>query len=258
MKLILTGVTGVGGLAIYRAALADPTITNITLLSRRTIPDWAQLPPNAATKTSLILHRDFLAYPPDLARQLAEHDACIWALGKSAIGMNEKDYTTLTYEYPTAFVRALRDAGVGERRTAGDPFRFVYLSGEQADTTGQARQMWARVKGRAENELTGLCDAATNMKAHIYRPGYFAPLPEDRKYQRSWSIGMLDRVMTPLMSTLTPSLVSPIQDLARFVVEVAKGRWPEKTLFRNADMLKLIKEVPKEPTSSVPAAREDL
>ncbi|KAI0945578.1 hypothetical protein AcW1_001769 [Taiwanofungus camphoratus] len=246
MKVLLTGVTGVAGLAIYRAALADRTITHITVLTRRPIPSWAVLPADAAAKTEVVLHSDFLTYPPDLARRLAAHDACIWALGRSSVGMNEKEYTELTHGYVMAAIRAFNEGGVGEGRTEESPFRFVLISGEGTDTTGKSSQMWARVKGRAENDLTEFCNTAHNVKAHIYRAAYFFPskkYPEDRKNQRSTSANVADCVMSPVLSTLTPSLVSPIDDLARFAVELAKGRWPDQVLFRNSEMRGLIKQL---------------
>lgn len=165
MRLIITGATGAGelessnglppsltshttlaGLNVYRAALADTAITSITLLLRREMPSWAVLPSNAAEKTTTIIHTDFTVYSPDVAERLAQHDACIWALGVSASGVKEEDYTKITYEYPMAMVKALRDAGVGKDRLAEKPFRFVYFSGEMADPTEKSGQMWARVK----------------------------------------------------------------------------------------------------------------
>ena len=173
MKLLLTGVTGVGmylpsnyirstpltqslffictvrhaaGLAVYRRAIEDPDVTHITLLTRRAVPEWAVLPPNATLKTTTIIHSDFTTYPPELAARLAENDACVWALGRSSMGMSEEEYTTTTYTSVMNAARALRDAGVGEGRPADKPFRFVYISGEHADPEGKSRQMWARVK----------------------------------------------------------------------------------------------------------------
>lgn len=84
----------------------------------------------------------------------------------------------------------------------------------------------------------------TNLKAHVYRPGYFFPskdYPEDRLNQRGVERA-LDIVATPLFK-YTP-WYSPIEDFGRFAVEVVKGRWPEQELFRNTDMRKLVKEVP--------------
>lgn len=171
MRLILTGVTGVGayfrqplcstrayeyclaGLAAYRAALVDPAIDGITLLTRRPVPSWAKLPPQAVAKTTTILHQDFKTYPADLAQQLAEHDGLVWALGKSSVGMSEEQYTELTYNYTMSAARALKEAGAGSEEK---PFRFVYVSGEHADPTGESRQAWARVKVRIYCSSTAL------------------------------------------------------------------------------------------------------
>ena len=244
------------GLAIYRAALTDPAVQQVTLLTRRAVPAWAQLPPNATEKTETIIHTDFKTYPPDLARRLAEHDALIWALGRSAVGMSEEDYTELTYEYTLSAARALKEAGAG---TAEKPFRFVFISGEGADPTGKSGQMWARVKvcsiraegsmdsstnadgchvqGRVERELPELFKG-TNMTAHIYRPAYFSPskkYPEDRLHQRSALFRMADNIMGPAFKTLTPSFYSPVEDLGRFAVEVAKGRWDGSAVLKALD-----------------------
>ncbi|KAI8986625.1 hypothetical protein BD414DRAFT_486601 [Trametes punicea] len=242
MHIILTGATGVAGLAIYRAALADSTVQKVTLLTRRPMPSWAKLPSNAEEKTETVIHQDFQSYPPDLARRLAAHDGLVWALGKSAVGLSEEEYTEITYGYTMACARALKDAGAGSK---DHPFRFVYISGELADPTGKARQMWARVKGRVERELPQLFQG-TNIKAHIVRPGYFFPSkkhPEDRLNQRSALMRALDVIQTPLYSTFVPSVYTPIEDLARFTVELAKGRWPDQELSRNTDMRRLVKQL---------------
>ncbi|KAH9849052.1 hypothetical protein C2E23DRAFT_870931 [Lenzites betulinus] len=255
MRLIITGVTGVAGLAAYRAAVVDSAVDGITLLTRRPVPTWAKLPPQAAQKTTTILHQDFKTYPPDLARQLAENDALVWALGKSSMGMSEEQYNELTYEYTMAAARALKDAGAGSPER---PFRFVFVSGEHADPTGESRQAWARIKGRVEKELPELFEG-TNLKVHVYRPGYFFPsknYPEDRKNQRSLTLRVLDTVLAPVLATLVPASNTPVADLGRFVVELAKGRWPDRMLFRNTDMQTLIKELP---TSAAGApAKEEL
>lgn len=112
------------------------------------MPSWAVLPPNASAKTDFVIQPDFHTYTSELARKLATHDACVWALGKSAAGISEKDYTELTLDYPLALLKALKEGGVGEGRQADKPFRFVYISGELADPKMKSSQMWARVKVR--------------------------------------------------------------------------------------------------------------
>jgi len=246
MKLLLTGATGVAGLAVYRAAVADSAVTHITILSRRPIPSWAVLPPDAPEKTTVIIHNDFLVYPPDLAKRLAANDACVWALGKTAVGMGEKEYTEMTYGYPMAALRALKEAGVGEGRAEDSPFRFVYISGEQADPTGKSSQMWARVKGKAEVDITEFCKTTPGMAAHVLRPGYFFPspaYPEDRKHQRSTTAYLLDYAMTPLFKALAPSLLAPTEEIGLFATALAKGRFPGQELYRNKVMRQLVKEL---------------
>ncbi|KAI9062181.1 hypothetical protein FKP32DRAFT_1593757 [Trametes sanguinea] len=243
MRLIITGATGVAGLAIYRAALVDPSVQKVTLLTRRPVPSWAKLPENAQAKTETIIHQDFKSYPPDLARRLAEHDALIWALGKSSVGMTEEEYTELTHTYTMAAAQALKDAGAGSQ---GRPFRFVFISGNSADPTGKSSQMWARVKGRVERELPELFQG-TNMITHVLRPGYFFPskqYPEDRRNQRGALLSAVDTLLSPIFSKFTPSLYSPVEELGPFAVEVAKGRWPNQQVFSNADMRRLMKDLP--------------
>lgn len=249
----------VAGLAAYRAAAVDPTIDGVTLLTRRPVPSWVKLPPQAAVKTNTVLHQDFKTYPADLARQLAEHEGLVWALGKSAYGLSEEQYTELTYDYTMSAARALKEAGAGSPE---QPFRFVFVSGEFADPTGKSGQMWARVKvcrtsfekglllissckGRVERELPELF-RDSHMKAYVLRPGYFFPpkaYPEDRKNQRSLTLRVLDAVAGPLLSTLMPAAYAPTEELGRFMVELAKGRWPDQELTRNAEMRKLLKEL---------------
>ncbi|KAM5541735.1 hypothetical protein V8D89_004464 [Ganoderma adspersum] len=241
MRIILTGVTGVAGLGIYRAALADPSVQRVTLLTRRALPSWAELPANATEKTEVILHSDFKSYPADLAKRLAEHDALIWALGKSSVGMSQEAYTELTYEYTMSAARALKDAGAGSPEK---PFRIVWISGELANPEGTG-QMWANVKGRVERELPQLLEG-TDMKAQIFRPGYFFPsksYPQDRMNQRGAFERLVDNVSTPIFSFF-PGYYTPLADMGRFAVELAKGRWPDQVMFRNAEMRKLIKTLP--------------
>ncbi|GJE86454.1 hypothetical protein PsYK624_025340 [Phanerochaete sordida] len=247
MKLLITGATGAAGLNIYRAALQDPSISAVTLLMRREMPSWAALPPNAAEKTTTIVHTDFTQYPPALAARLAEHDACIWALGTSAVGMSEADYARITVEYPLAALRALRDAGVAARRAPGDPFRFVYVSGASADTTEQSMRMYVRVKGHAENEVAAFCTPESGIMAHNIRPAYFRPSrehPEDWAHQRSRAQNVLDRaVLTPVLGLFLPSYIMPLAVLSRVPLETAKGRWPDVALFTNQMMLDYGKEI---------------
>lgn len=103
-----------------------------------------------------------------------------------------------------------------------------------------------QLQGRTENEITAFSNATPGMKAHLIRPGYFFPpkqFPEDRKHQRSTTAIVLDKVMTPLINVLSPSLYTPVEDLGLFALAVAKGKWTDKELFRNKDLRELVEQV---------------
>lgn len=84
------------------------------------------------------------------------------------------------------------------------------------------------------------------MQARVYRAGYFFPpkeYPQDRKNQRSATLGVVDNIMTPVLKCVLPASYTPTENLGTFALELAKGRWPDKDFYRNADMQVLVKEV---------------
>lgn len=133
------------GFAAYLAALADPSVSYITLLLRREIPSWADLPSNASEKSKTIIVKDFAQYPEEVISQISNYDGCVWALGKSVSGLSEEEYMKIHVDFPMAAVEALKKAGVG---SAEKPFNFVYVSGEGADPSQKSRFMWSRGKVR--------------------------------------------------------------------------------------------------------------
>ena len=176
MKVLLTGATGAGqsltitvlarlrnspnlriddtaGLGILRTLLVDNGVSHVTYLGRRPLPPWVVLPGGTTTedaspthpKLSTIEQKDFLTYPPALQETIAEHDACIWALGTSAVGMSDANYTEITVGYFDAFLDVLKAKGVG---APASPFRVVFVSGEGADSTETSRVLFKRVKVR--------------------------------------------------------------------------------------------------------------
>lgn len=137
----------VAGSQILRSALADPDVTKITILSRRPLPSWLPVP-SESKPTEVVVLSDFEKYPADVQKKLAEHDACIWALGCSSLCMSEQDYTRITYDYTVSAIQALRDGGIAGSQTAS-PFRFIFVSGEGADPEKKNLPMFGRIKVRS-------------------------------------------------------------------------------------------------------------
>ena len=101
-------------------------------------------------------------------------------------------------------------------------------------------------QGRVERELPGLLEG-TNISVHILRPGYFFPsraYPQDRMHQRGAAERIFDAFATPVWSRFFAAHYTRVEDMGRFAVEVAKGRWPDQVLFRNTEMKELLAGLP--------------
>ncbi|KAK7469346.1 hypothetical protein VKT23_003826 [Stygiomarasmius scandens] len=236
MKIILTGATGAAGSQILYDLVSDSTIESITVLSRRELPSWLTeaLPDN--NKMTTLIIEDFLNYPADVRQKLAEHDACIWALGTSSSGMSEEAYTKITYDYVVSIISALESV---KNRPADDPFRFVFFSGEGADPTEKSMMMFGRIKGRTERFLSEL-SPETRIKAQSLRPGYFYPTWKPAaENTRSSRRRVVSAVMGPLLSGSWKMAIQ-VTDLSKFAIETAKGKHSDTPMYTNYDMRKLL------------------
>ncbi|KAF9783955.1 hypothetical protein BJ322DRAFT_888048 [Thelephora terrestris] len=239
-KLIITGATGTAGFAAYLAALADPSVSNITLLLRREVPSWADLPSNASQKSKTIIINDFSQYPEDVISQIADHDGCVWALGKSIQGLSEEEYMKIHVDFPLAAVEALKKAGVG---STDKLFYFVYVGGEGSDPSQKSMFLWARGKGRAETELAKALDTPTT-RLLVARPGYFFPAHTGQRQNQKSGIGrVLDTTLGPLVTSSCMGL--PAGTLGGFLVEGAKGSFPNVSLANNTQLKELFNSLQK-------------
>jgi NAD dependent epimerase/dehydratase family enzyme len=89
MHLILTGATGlVGSAALIRILplLQSGDVSHLSILSRR--PNIPVVENN--TKVTVIEHRDFLSYTPEVLEKLKGAEGCIWALGVSQTDVDKE------------------------------------------------------------------------------------------------------------------------------------------------------------------------
>jgi uncharacterized protein YbjT (DUF2867 family) len=214
MKIIVTGATGTAGSEALRQALADPDITQVLALARRR-------PNMTDPRLSVALLDDFTDYAK-VAPQLAGFDACLWCLGVSQNDVSKDDYERITYDYTLAAARAMGAANAN--------LRFCFLSGAGADPAEKSRILFARIKGKTENELTRLGQP----KAWHFRPGYIHAIntPPRRWFER------LLEPLTPLFYRFLPAHIISTVELARAMLVVAK-RGSSKTIFDNDDIREL-------------------
>lgn len=216
VKVVLFGATGMVGSGVLLECLDSPRVSSIIAVSRSTSG-------RAHPKLREIIHADFLDFGP-LSAELAGSDACFFCLGVSSAGMSEPDYTRLTHDVTIAAANAL--LAVSPQLT------FIYVSGQGTDGTEKGRSMWARVKGKTENDLLAMPFKA----AYMFRPGYIQPMrgvrSKTRLYQTFYDLGGW---LYPLLRTLAPRLVTTTANVGRAMIEVAAEGY-SKTILSSADI----------------------
>jgi uncharacterized protein YbjT (DUF2867 family) len=211
MKVILFGATGMIGQGVLHECLQDPDVEAILVIGRHPTGQ-------AHEKLREVSHADFTDFSA-IEGELAGHDACFFCLGVSSAGMNEEDYSRVTYGYTMAAAEALA-------RTCPE-MTFVYVSGAGTDATERGRSMWARVKGKTENALLRLPFRA----AYMFRPGFIQPMRGVKSKTALYRIayGVLGP-MYPLVKALAPKWVTTSEQVGRAMLEVAKHGAPKRVL----------------------------
>ena len=161
------GASGTAGDGILEAALADPAIETIHVITRRATPRIDKGVESG--KVQMTVHMDYLDYTA-IKDQVADSDAVFWAIGTSSMGVDEDTYAMIHVDFPARFVEAW--AEVSTRPGAS----FHYIS--SSDISQDSSAMWARQKVRAENTLFAFAEA-TGIKVIAYRPDYIGPTEEE-------------------------------------------------------------------------------
>ncbi len=164
--VMVFGATGSVGDGLLKAAVADPNVQKVYVVTRSTSPRMDA--GVASGKVEIRLHQDFTDYSA-LADILGEVNTVMWGLGTSSLNVDDDTYTRIHVDFPEAFVRAWLAA----RRTG--PMSFHYVTGMGTDANGG--QHWAREKGRAEHELASLA-AGSDLRTFSYRSAFVRPTTE--------------------------------------------------------------------------------
>jgi uncharacterized protein YbjT (DUF2867 family) len=219
MKVIITGVTGMVGEGVMNACLNHPDITKVLIIGRR---PYGSTHPKL---TELIIAN--LSDLTPIAAQLLDYDACYFCLGTTSVGKNEDEFTKTTHDLTIAFAKTL--VNINSNMT------FTYISGVGTDSTEKGKTMWARVKGKTENDLLKM----GFKQAFMFRPGYLHPtkgLKNTLPYYKyiTW--------LFPIVKTLAPNYASTLNDLGLAMINVTK-RGYSKPIIEVKDINALAKMV---------------
>ena len=204
MNAVILGATGMVGQGVLRECLRDPEISRVVAVGRTP-------PPIADSKLQALTVPDLFDLS-SVAAELTDLDACFYCIGVTSLGMSEADYTRITHDLTIAIAKHL---------LAQSPaLSFVFVSGRSADSTEKGGVMWARVKGRTENDLFRMPFKSVT----VVRPGLIVPR-HGIKSRTGWynAFYTVLRPLMPLFERLAPGYVTTTEQLGRAMIRFAKG-----------------------------------
>ncbi len=213
------GATGTVGDGLLKAALNDPNVHKVRIFTRRPSPRIEA--GVTAGKVEMIIHKDYLDYSA-IIDELADVDAVFWAIGLSAMGMNEETYREIHLDYPARFLTQWLSA------RNQDAISFHYVSG--SGTSAYSRMMWAREKARAEGELSRLA-ADTNLRVISYRPAVILPTETEAH--------LIHRISYAILSPIKVAVAA--ESIGQSMLEVsARGQeYPNSVIVENKEIVAL-------------------
>ena len=211
MKVILFGATGMVGQGVLRECLLDPGVEGVLAVGRS---------PAGQTHAKLreLKHDNFFDFSA-VESQLAGYDACFFCLGVSSIGMDEERYRRLTYDITMAAATTLAKRNPG--------MVFTYVTGRGTDSTERGSLMWARIKGKTENDLLKLPFKA----AYMFRPAAIQPLHGVRS-KTAWihATYMATAPLWMLLNRIAPAYATTTEKVGRAMIKVAREGYRKPVL----------------------------
>jgi len=219
LRIIITGATGMVGEGVLNECLIHRDVEQVLAINRKhcgiTHP-----------KLKEIIHTNFYDLGP-LEQQLSNYNACFFCLGVSSVGMKEPEFHRLTYMLTMHVAQTLSRLDPG--------MTFCYISGAGTDSTEKGRTMWARVKGKTENDLAKL----HFKQVYNFRPAVLQPTPGSKNTLGYYKyFGWL----LPIIKMIAPKYICSLRELGTAMINsVTKGY--EKQILEVTDIIALSKRV---------------
>ncbi|WP_312553127.1 NAD-dependent epimerase/dehydratase family protein [Empedobacter brevis] len=207
LKVIITGATGMVGEGILQECLANPEVEKILLINRK--PSGYSHP-----KIEEIIHPD-LSDISSLSEKVTGYDACYFCAGVSSVGMNEEQYTKVTYDLTLGFAKTL--AALNPQMT------FCYVSGASTDSTEKGKQMWARVKGKTENDLMKLPFKAV----YNFRPAFMKPTKGAKNVKGFYKI---INALFPIFRLFSTSYFLTLEEVGKAMIKATTNGYSKPVL----------------------------
>ncbi len=210
MKVLITGASGMVGKGVLLECLQSDRISSVTVVGRNSCGIKHE-------KLNEILHRDFTDFTT-IADKLNGFDACFFCMGVSSAGLSEEKYRILTYDITLGFARILLK---NNSNTC-----FCYVSGAGTDSTENGRMMWARVKGKTENDLMSL----PFKSSYMFRPGLIQPMKGIKSKTKLYNyFYTLTKFLFPIFNHF-PKYVTTTEKMGRAMINAAVSGYSKKIL----------------------------
>lgn len=218
LNVVITGTTGMVGEGVLQECILHPDVEKILLINRRPCGF-------SDKKITEVIHKDFFDISP-IEDQLSGYNACFFCLGVSSVGLKEPEYYSLTYTLTMGFARIL--AKLNPEMT------FCYVSGAATDSSEKGRSMWARVKGKTENDLMKL----PFKSVFAFRPAFMKPTKGARNVNKYY---VLVGWIYPVFRVVLPRFVSTISEVGLAMINCSTKGY-EKHIIEVPDLIKLSKQ----------------
>lgn len=207
IRVIITGATGMVGEGVLHECLLHTDVESVLVINRKAC--GINHP-----KLKEIIHADFFDLST-IRNELVGYNACFFCLGVSSIGMREPEYAKLTHTLTMHVADTLSFQNPG--------MSFCYVSGAGTDSTEKGRIMWARVKGKTENDLMKLPFKGV----YNFRPAIIKPT---RGLQNTLKLYHYFGWMMPLVQLVAPNSICSLKEVGLAMINVAINAYDKHTL----------------------------
>jgi len=216
IKAIITGATGMVGEGVLHECLNHPEVESVLIINRKSYG-------LKHAKLKEIIQKDFFDLT-SIENELAGYNSCFFCAGVTSVGKKEDEYRRLTYDMTLNFAELL----VKVNGDKSKEINFCYVSGTGTDSTEKGKSMWARVKGKTENDLMKL----PFKNAYSFRPGYIQPI---KGLQNTYTVYKFMAPFYPVLKTIFPKYTVTLKELGQAMINVALYS-PEKKVLECVDI----------------------
>ncbi len=213
---IIAGASGMVGHLILGHCLSAPEISQVTSLVRKSTD-------HKHPKLQEIVVNNFMDYSAQ-SDAFLHMDLAFFCIGAYTGQVPDDKFKQITVDYAIAFAKALKKYSPNTH--------LCFLSGAGADRTEKSKMSFARYKGMAENQISGL-----GLQFYSFRPGYIYPVTPRKEPNLMYRIS---RMLYPVIKLMGKNASIKSTELATAMFQIGLSGATEEIL-ENRAILEILK-----------------